>query len=133
MTNDIKAWEDFCEVKILHDSEEYKKDCLRFTFLFLFKTKEEYLNFRNCWKVRYKELSNEIREQKKVLRNEMKEQAKKGTIGGDAISYDCWRNERTLSNSQREARKMMSALEQAKSLAKIQAEASRRELVAENG
>lgn len=129
MTKDINNWEDFCEVKTSYASEGYKKDCVKFTTTCLFRTKEEYLTFREFWKGRYKELSLEIREQKKALRKEMKEQAK----GGGEIIYDCWRSQGNLSASQREARKMMSALEQAKLIARSQAEASRTELAAANG
>lgn len=129
MTEKLNAWEDYCEVKTSHNCEEYKKDYVKFNFRFLFTTKEEYLTFKALWRERYKELSLEIRAQKRAVRDEMKEQAK----GGGKICYDCWRSQGTLSSQQREARKMMKALEQAKSLAKIQAEISRTELAASNG
>lgn len=126
---EMVAWKEFCEIKTSYRSEEYRKDHVRFDFQFLFTTKEEYLTFKCFWKERYKELSLEIRAHKKAVRDEMKDQAK----GGGEIIYNCWRTQGTLFSLQREARMMMKALEQAKPLAKIQAEASRTELVAANG
>lgn len=80
-------------------------------FTFHFKSKEDYLAFRQEWKAEYKELSKRIRKAKHALKEECRRQAR---TQGSEVCYDVYKEEGHLLTLQENARMMMACIEQAK-------------------